>query len=291
MSDIIQASVHVIAPIQVGHQKRQWWVRRYRALVLGMALISFFLALIPFAPLVATHDPFAQDLGQRLKAPSAEHLFGTDELGRDVFSRVIYGARVSLPSAIFVVITVFVVGSLLGAMAGFFGGFLGGLIMRLADVTLAFPGLVLALAIASILGPSLNNMLIAACFVLWPEYARLMRAQVLVIRAQDYVVAARAYGAPEWRILLRHVLPNAWTPLIIKAALDIGGILLLVSALSFFGLGITPPTPEWGAMIAEGQAKFFYWWLATFPGLAIFLVILGFNLMSEGLREWLDPHK
>lgn len=290
MNDIAQPAVTALTPRKIHHNTWSYW-RRYGALLCGAALIGFFLILIPLAPLVATHDPLAQDLGQRLKPPSAQHFFGTDELGRDVFSRIIYGTRISLPSAIIVVIIVVVIGSLLGAIAGFFGGLVGGLIMRLADITLAFPGLVLALAIASILGPSLNNMLIAACFVLWPEYARLMRAQVLVIRTQDYVIAARSYGSPEWRILWRHILPNAWTPIIVKAALDIGGILLLVSALSFFGLGITPPTPEWGAMIAEGQAKFFHWWLATFPGLAIFLVIFGFNLMSEGLRDWLDPHK
>ncbi|MDX1991276.1 MAG: ABC transporter permease [bacterium] len=266
-------------------------LRRHLPLWVGLVILGFFLALVVAAPLIATHDPLEQDLLNRLKAPSAQHWFGTDELGRDVFSRVVYGTRVSLPSAVVVVILVTVIGSLLGAVAGFYGGLIGGVIMRLADLTLAFPGIVLALAIASLIGPSLQNMLLAACFVLWPEYARLMRSQVLVIRSQEYVTAARSYGMPERQILFKHVLPNAWTPLLIKAALDVGGILLLVSALSFFGLGIRPPTPEWGAMISEGQAKFFNWWIATFPGLAIFFVMLGFNLVSEGLRDWLDPRE
>lgn len=162
--------------------------------------------------------------------------------------------------------------------------------MRVADVTLAFPSIVLALAISAFLGPSLTNAILAACIVLWPEYARLMRSQVLVVRSFDYVMAARSLGMREADILLRHVLPNAWTPLIIKAALDVGSIILLVSALSFLGLGVTPPTPEWGAMIALGRTKFYQWWLATFPGLAILLVILACNLLSEGLRNWLDPN-
>jgi peptide/nickel transport system permease protein len=180
-------------------------------------------------------------------------------------------------------------GSLLGALAGFFGGVLDDLIMRVADVTLAFPAIVLALAISALLGPSLINAAIASCFVIWPEYARLMRSQVLVIRAQEHVMAARSIGATEIGILSRHVLPLCWTPLIIKAALDIGAVILLLSALSFLGLGVRPPTPEWGAMISIGRTKFYDWWMSAFPGLAILLVILGCNLLSEGLRNWLDP--
>jgi peptide/nickel transport system permease protein len=175
-------------------------------------------------------------------------------------------------------------------MAGYFGGVMDEVIMRLADILLAFPSIVLALAISAFLGQGLENAIIAACVVLWPEYARLMRSQVLVIRGADFVIAARSVGARDSNILLRHVLPNAWTPLIIKAALDVGGIILLVSALSFLGLGVTPPTAEWGSMIALGRTKFYQWWLATFPGLSILIVILACNLLSEGLRDWLDPH-
>lgn len=264
-------------------------VRKYPALWVGLLVLLVFLVLLVAAPTVATHDPMAQDMPNRLSPPSAEHWFGTDELGRDIFSRTIYGTRLSLPMALVVVLISLLGGSLLGALAGFFGGVADEAIMRVADVTLAFPAVVLALAISALLGPSLINAAIAACVVIWPEYARLMRSQVLVIRAQDHVVAARSVGATELGVLFRHVLPLCWTPLMIKAALDVGGVILLLSALSFLGLGVRPPTPEWGAMIAIGRTKFYEWWMATFPGLAILLAILSCNLISEGLRDWLDP--
>jgi len=265
-------------------------VKKYPSLWMGVLTLAVFGFMVLFAPQIARSDPLAQNLAERLDPPSAEHWFGTDELGRDIFSRVIYGSQISLPASFSVVIVSVVAGSLLGAVAGFMGGMIEGAIMRVADVTLAFPSIVLALAISAFLGPSLTNAILAACIVLWPEYARLMRSQVLVVRSFDYVMAARSLGMREADILLRHVLPNAWTPLIIKAALDVGSIILLVSALSFLGLGVTPPTPEWGAMIALGRTKFYQWWLATFPGLAILLVILACNLLSEGLRNWLDPN-
>jgi peptide/nickel transport system permease protein len=246
--------------------------------------------VVLFAPQIAPYDPLAQNLADRLDPPSAVHLFGTDELGRDIFSRVVYGAQISLPTATIVVLISLVIGSVLGALGGYFGGVLDTVLMRLADVTLAFPSIVLALAISAFLGPSLRNAAIAACIVIWPEYARLMRSQVLVARSQDYVTASRSIGTRELGILFNHVLPNAWTPLIIKAALDVGGIILLVSALSFLGLGVAPPTPEWGAMISLGRTKFYQWWLATFPGLAILTVILACNMLSEGLQNLLDPN-
>ncbi len=264
-------------------------LRKYPALWIGLLILMVFLVLIVAAPLIAPYEPLAQDMPNRLSAPSATHLFGTDELGRDIFSRTVYGAQISLPMALIVVVISLVGGSFLGALAGFFGGVLDDLIMRVADVTLAFPAIVLALAISALLGPSLVNAAIASCFVIWPEYARLMRSQVLVIRAQEHVLAARSIGATEIGILSRHVLPLCWTPLIIKAALDIGGVILLLSALSFLGLGVRPPTPEWGAMISMGRTKFYDWWMATFPGLAILFAILACNLLSEGLRDWLDP--
>ncbi len=263
--------------------------QRYPELWIGAAILSLWAVVVLFAPFIAPYDPLAQNLSDRLKPPSVAHPFGTDELGRDIFSRVVYGAQISLPTATVVVLISLLVGSLLGALGGYFGGILDTVLMRLADVTLAFPSIVLALAISAFLGPSLTNAAIAACIVVWPEYARLMRSQVLVVRSQDYVTASRSIGTPEIGILLRHVLPNAWTPLIIKAALDVGGIILLVSALSFLGLGVAPPTPEWGAMISLGRTKFYQWWLATFPGLAILTVILASNLLSEGLQHLLDP--
>jgi peptide/nickel transport system permease protein len=264
--------------------------RKYPSLWIGLAILVLFGLIILFSSQIAPTDPLAQNINARLKPPSAAHPFGTDELGRDIYSRVVHGARISLPTSFFVVLVSVVVGSLLGAAAGFFGGAVDEVIMRLVDVTLAFPSIVLALAISAFLGPNLTNAIIAACIVLWPEYARLMRSQVLVVRSFEFVTAARALGMREPRILVRHILPNAWNPLIIKAALDVGGIILLVSALSFLGLGVTPPAPEWGAMIALGRTKFYQWWLATFPGLAILLVIFACNLLSEGLRDWLDSN-
>ena len=263
--------------------------RKYPALWVGLLILAIFLLLIVAAPVIAPYEPLAQDMPNRLSPPSSTHLFGTDELGRDIFSRTVYGAQISLPMALVVVVISLVSGSLLGALAGFFGGVLEDAIMRVADVTLAFPAIVLALAISALLGPSLVNAAIASCFVIWPEYARLMRSQVLVIRAKEHVVAAQSIGATKIGILTRHVLPLCWTPLIIKAALDIGAVILLLSALSFLGLGVRPPTPEWGAMISMGRTKFYDWWMATFPGLAILFVILACNLLSEGLRDWLDP--
>lgn len=284
----------VTAPPLSRRLKPRAWalrLRRYPALSLGIAILAVFATCIVFAPLIANHDPNRINTSReaRNQPPSAVHWFGTDELGRDVFSRVVYGARVSIPSAVAVVSMVFVIGTALGAFAGYFDSWLSALVLRIADVTMAFPGLVLALAIAAMLGPSLGNMLAAACFVLWPVYARLMRAQVLTLRSQEFVLAARAMGMPEWRILWRHIVPNALTPVLITAAMDIGSILLLLAALSFFGLGVDINTPEWGAMVAAGQRKFLYWWLAVFPGLAIFLVIFGVNLVVEGIRDWLDP--
>lgn len=284
-------AVPILTPIKTDNLAHRGWrhVRKYPALWSGLLILSFFMVLIVGAPVIATYDPMAQDMPNRLSAPSEMHLFGTDELGRDVFSRTIYGAQISLPMALVVVGISLGSGSLLGALAGFFGGVLDDAIMRVADVTLAFPAIVLALAISALLGPSLINAAIASCFVIWPGYARLMRSQVLVIRAQEHVMAARSIGATEISVLSRHVLPLCWTPLIITAALDIGNVILLLSALSFLGLGVRPPTPEWGAMISTGRTKFYDWWMATFPGLAILFVILGCNLLSEGLRDWLDP--
>lgn len=279
------------AKVKPSFSARLWkHIRKYPSFWIGLIVLVFFGLVIIFANQIAPLDPLAQNLAQRLKGPSEVHIFGTDELGRDIFSRVVHGARISLPASFFVVIVSLVMGSLLGAIAGFVGGFIDEAIMRIADVTLAFPSVVLALAISAFLGPSLNNAILAACIVLWPEYARLMRSQVIVIRSHEYVIAARSLGMREPSILLRYILPNAWTPLIIKAALDVGSIILLVSALSFLGLGVTPPAPEWGAMIALGRTKFYNWWLATFPGIAILLVIMACNLMSEGLRDWLDPN-
>jgi peptide/nickel transport system permease protein len=255
----------------------------------GLAVILLWSLVAILAPTIAPYDPLEQNIQDRLQPPSTEHLCGTDELGRDIFSRILYGARISLPMGLIVVLFAMFLGGTVGALAGFIGGRFDDVVMRLADITLAFPSIVLALAIAAALGPSLKNLLIAMMAVWWPEYARLMRGQVLSVKNNDYVEACRAIGVPSGRTLLRHVVPNTGTPLLVKASLDAGSAILTVAALSFIGLGAVPPTPEWGAMISMGRTKFYQWWMMTFPGLAILTVVLGFNFLGDGLRDALDP--
>jgi peptide/nickel transport system permease protein len=255
----------------------------------GLAVILLWSLVAILAPTLAPYDPLEQNIRDRLQPPSREHLCGTDELGRDVFSRILHGARISLPMGLIVVVFAMFLGGTVGALAGFIGGRFDDVVMRLADITLAFPSIVLALAIAAALGPSLKNLLIAMMAVWWPEYARLMRGQVLSVKNNDYVEACRAIGVPSMHTLLRHIVPNAGTPLLVKASLDAGSAILTVAALSFIGLGAVPPTPEWGAMISMGRTKFYQWWMMTFPGLAILTVVLGFNFLGDGLRDALDP--
>jgi peptide/nickel transport system permease protein len=262
---------------------------RNRMAMAGAAIIAIWAIVAIAAPIIAPYDALAQKIEDRLGPPSAQHLFGTDELGRDVFSRIVYGAQISLPVGLLVVVFATLMGALVGALAGYIGGVFDLLIMRLADITLAFPSIVLALAIASVLGPSLKNALIAMILVWWPEYARLMRGQVLSVRNDEYVAAARVVGAPDGRILLRHIIPNTLAPIIVKASLDAGSAILTIAALSFIGLGAVPPTPEWGAMISMGRFKFYQWWLTTFPGLAVLSVVLGFNFLGDGVRDAFDP--
>lgn len=269
--------------------------RRLRALrrnpmaMLGLAIILFWAVAAIVVPLTLARDPLAQEINDRLKPPSSQYWFGTDELGRDVFSRVIYGARISLPIGFVVIMFAMLIGSIIGASAGYIGGVYDLLIMRLADITLAFPSIVLALAIAAVLGPSITNALIAMVLVWWPEYARLMRSQVLSLKNNEYVTAAVAIGASRARILLIHIIPNTFAPILVKASLDAGSAILNIAALSFIGLGAVPPTPEWGAMISAGRYQFYSWWLTTFPGLAILTVVLGYNFFGEGVRDSFDP--
>lgn len=271
------------------------WLRRLRALrrnriaMIGLGIIVFWALVALFAPLIAPYDPVGQEIANRLKPPTAQHWFGTDELGRDVFSRVVYGARISLPIGFIVILFAMIMGSLVGASAGYIGGIYDLLVMRLADITLAFPSIVLALAIAAVLGPGLTNALIAMVLVWWPEYARLMRSQVLSVKSNDYVTASVALAASHPRILFTHILPNTFAPILVKASLDAGSAILTIAALSFIGLGAVPPTPEWGAMISLGRYKFYSWWLTTFPGLAILSVVLGYNFFGEGVRDAFDP--
>jgi peptide/nickel transport system permease protein len=241
------------------------------------------------APLLAPYDPIEQQVRQRLQGPSAAHLLGVDGLGRDVLSRVLWGGRVSLPVAAVVVLLATLFGTLYGGLAGFAGKWLDEGAMRIVDMVLAFPSLILAMAIAAALGPSIQNSMLALLLVWWPTYARVARGQVLGLKYRDFVTAARALGMSEWRILVRHVLPNALAPVLVLTTTDFGNAIIITAALSFLGLGAVPPTPEWGAMVAEGRELISQWWISTFPGLAIFSVAVACNFVGDGLRDAIDP--
>jgi peptide/nickel transport system permease protein len=259
---------------------------------IGFVIVVVFLALTVLAGLTAPYNPFDQDLDNTLSDPSFAHLFGTDQYGRDILSRVMYGSRTAL-LAIFVADGfALLLGGAMGLIAGFYGGWLDSVVMRVVDVLLAFPYLLLALIIVAALGPSLLNSMIAIGIVYTPQYARLLRGQVLAVKETEYVLAARAIGAGRPRIMLRHVLPNSFTPILVMATLQAGSVVVETAGLSFLGLGAQPPSPDWGAILADGQSYFLSaWWIATFPGLAIFLVVLGFNLVGDALRDQFDPHR
>ena len=255
-------------------------------LILTVALIVMALA----APLIAPTDPYTQDTGRRLEAPSKDHLLGLDDLGRDVFSRIVWGARVSLRVGFSVVIIASLIGVTLGAISGYFGGIMDVLVMRLCDILLAFPGILLAIALVAVLGPSLNNVILALATIGWVGYARLVRGQVLKVREMEYVTAARALGARSPRVILRHVLPNVINPVIVMATLGLAGAILAEAALSFLGLGVQPPTPSWGAMLTAGRRYLgLANHLAIFPGAAIMLAVMGLNFLGDGLIDALDP--
>ena len=244
-----------------------------------------------FAPIIATHDVVVQDLADRFASPSADHWFGTDSLGRDVFSRVVYGARISLEVGITVVAVSGIVGVLIGSVAGFYGGWIDKFLSGyLFNVFLAFPGLLLAIALVAFLGAGLGKLILALCIIGWVGYARVMRGQVLKVREYDFVQAAKALGASNMRILFTHILPNSIQPLIVQASLGMAGAVLSEASLSFLGLGIPPPAPSWGTMIEEARNYFAtYPHTLFFPGAAIALTVLAFNFIGDGLREYLDP--
>jgi peptide/nickel transport system permease protein len=258
--------------------------------IVAFALIALFAACALLAPLLAPYDPLVQDLGSRLRPPSSEHWLGTDSLGRDIASRILFGARISLIIGVVVVTSAGVVGTAIGLVAGYAGGLVDEALMRLTEVFLAFPALILAMAIAGALGPSLTNAIIAIAAVTWAVYARLTRGQILSLRRREFVEAARAIGATRTRIILRHLLPNALAPLMIQASFDLGSSIIAAAGLSFIGFGAQPPTPEWGVMISEGRNYISTQpWLSLFPGLAILLAVGSFNLLGDGLRDAFDP--
>lgn len=257
--------------------------------VLGSILTILLVAVALLAPVIAG-DPLLQNLAERLKPPSTQHLLGTDQLGRDVWARVVHGSRISLRIGLTVTGIALVLGGLLGLLAGMLGGLVDEIAMRITDIFFAFPALILAMAIAGALGPSLVNLMIAVAAVSWPYYARLIRAQVLSLKSLDFVDASRALGASRWRQALRHVLPNAITPLLVQASFDVGGAILTAAGLGFIGFGAQPPTPEWGAVVSETRSFIIEApWASSAPAVAILLTVLAFNLLGDGLRDVLDP--
>ena len=265
---------------------------RRRAAVVGLAVVVFFIALAVLAPLLAPYDPIATDWRAVRKPPSSLHLFGTDELGRDVFTRLIWGARASLMSGIVSVSSAVGVAVPLGLVSGYLGGAVDGLLMRMVDAMLAVPFLILAIALAAFLGPNLTNAMIAIGITQTPIFTRLIRGQVLAVRHEDYIEAARAVGNPHHRIMLRHILPNVLAPILVQATLAIAAAIIAEASLSFLGLGQQPPAPSWGSML-NAATRFLSQapWMAVWPGLAIFCLVLSFNLLGDGLRDALDPRK
>ena len=267
-------------------------MRRNKLMTVGAAVALMISVLGLLAPLLAPYAPDAALPTQTLLPPSAVHWFGTDQLGRDVLSRILYGARVSPMIALLVLFLACVVGVPLGIAAGYFRGAIDDVIMRITDVFLAFPALLLALAIAAVLPPSIGSVTFAIAITWWPWYTRLIRGQAASVSGRPYVEGARAAGVSHTRILFRHVLPNSLTPLIVQVSLDVSAVILTVSALSFLGLGAQDPTPDWGLMVSQGQQYFqTQWWLVTFPGIAILLTAVAFNLLGDGLRDVLDPRR
>ncbi len=258
--------------------------------LIGLVIVTLLILMALFAPLLATHDPDAQDLARRLAAPSAGHWLGTDQFGRDLYSRLLYGARPTLAVVLLVVILAAPLGFVVGLLAGYFGGIVEAVLMRITDIVMAFPRLVLALALVAVMKPGLINAVIAIAVTAWPPYARLARAEALALRKADFVEAARGLGMG-WRgIVFGQIMPLCLAAVAIRATLDMAGIILTAAGLGFLGLGAQPPLAEWGAMIAQGRDQAFdAWWVAAVPGLAILIVSLGFNLLGDGLRDVLDP--
>lgn len=255
----------------------------------GVIICLFWIIMAIIAPFVAPYDPVVQDLTLRLKAPSAAHIFGTDNFGRDIFSRVIYGGRYSLLAGCLTVVIAGCIGTIYGAIAGYVGGAVDNVMMRLSEMILSFPSLILAMIINAVMGSNLFNTMFALVIVAWPSYARVMRSVVLSVRENEYVTASEALGASRIRILLKEIIPNSITSVLIMATTDIGNQILMFSTLSFLGLGSAPPTPEWGMMVSDGVQYFNKFWVAGFPGLAIFTMAVGANFIGDGFRDLLDP--
>lgn len=263
--------------------------RRNPLMFVGLVICILWFAVSLAPSLVAPYGPLGQNIRERLQPPSANHLFGTDQLGRDILSRVLYGGRISLPAGLLVVVSAGIVGTVMGSVAGYIGGAWDEILMRITEVFMSFPIIILAMAVTAALGPSTINAVIAMVVVWWPNYARIIRSLVLSVKTNEYVQASRAIGASRTYILFRTILPNCVAPAVVMATLDIGNAILIFASLSFLGLGPEPSAAEWGRMVADGIDYFDQWWLSAFPGIAIFTVILSFNLVGDGLRDMLDP--
>ncbi len=276
---------------RLGRAYRSWRaLLRNPLAVVGALIILALIVMAAFAPLIATHPPNVQDLAQRLMPPSADNWMGTDELGRDIWSRVVYGARITLMIVILVAVLAAPVGLIIGAVAGYLGGWTDRILMGITDIFLSMPKLILALAFVAALGPGIQNAVIAIAIATWPGYARIARAETLTMRNAEYIAAVELLGASRWRVITGHILPQCTASMIIRLTLDMAGIILTAAGLGFIGLGAQPPLPEWGAMISRGRAFILdQWWVATMPGFAIVIVSLGFCFLGDGLRDVLDP--
>jgi peptide/nickel transport system permease protein len=292
MSVEVKATGAQTLALAIERTRPPWWQRvlKSRNLVIGAIIILLIFAVGVLAPVLSSYDPFKPNFSDILKSPSLTHPFGTDEFGRDVLTRVMYGARIDLRVGITAVISPFIIGILLGSLAAYYGGVPETIIMRILDIVQAFPFIVLIIAVVAILGPGLNNMYIAVALTAWVVYARLIRSEILVQKEQEYVIAAKAMGASDWRVMLKHLLPNTITSSIVYSMADIALYILLAASLSFLGLGARPPTPEWGALITEGQSYMTTaWWMSTLPGLAIVITGIGLSLIGDGLSDLLRP--
>lgn len=282
---------------KINKKNSQWaeifkMLSKNRMAMLGFTILIVLVLLAIFADVIADYDTVVikQNLSERLMPPNGKHWLGTDEFGRDIFARIIHGARVSLKVGLLAISISILVGGFLGAISGYYGGIIDNIVMRIMDIFLAVPSILLAIAIVSALGPSIMNLMISISVSYIPTFARIVRASVLSVRDQEFIEAARAIGASNLRIILRHIIPNSLAPVIVQGTLGVAGAILSIAGLSFIGLGIQPPAPEWGSMLSGGRQYLRYaWWVTTFPGIAIVITILSLNLLGDGLRDALDP--
>ncbi|HEY8541759.1 MAG TPA: nickel transporter permease [Pseudothermotoga sp.] len=293
MSFLTERSENVISrwkPIIEDWKHTFYLWKKTKLAMIGTFIVLGFILMAIFAPLLAPYDPIKTNLPERLRAPSKDHLFGTDQFGRDIFSRVIHGARIEVWIIFLVTVISGTIGVAVGITAGYFGGVIDEILMRITDIFLAFPRLILAMALSAMLGRGLTNAILAISLVEWTVIARLARAEAMKVKSQPYIEAIKAVGASNIQILLFHVLPMCLSPVLVQLTLRMGTIILTAAGLGFLGLGVQPPTPEWGAIVSDGRSYLVQqWWISTFPGLFIAIVVLGFNLLGDGIRDILDP--